>query len=109
MFTIIQPQFRTASIAWSRPTQPNGLLTNYILQYKASGSSSWTPVNVNAASKYQTFLSGTLQQGNSYDIRIAAKNSAGRGPFSGVITFVMSPASEMNKNIYIYKKTNKYS
>lgn len=66
--------------------------TDFVVQYKRSVASTWStfPERVSTA----TSLTVTaLVAGTSYDYRVAAVNSAGRGPWSSVVTAATATAA----------------
>ena len=71
------------SLEWTAPRDDGGCpIDEYILEYKAEGAFKWQP----ATSKSITATRYTMQdlpEETSYDFRVAAKNKAGAGPFSG--------------------------
>ena len=72
------------SIEWAAPPAPdrNGIITDYILQYKMSNASSYTttpPIST-------TFASITsLNEFTEYYVRVAAATSTGLGPYSNAV------------------------
>jgi hypothetical protein len=86
---LVQPQFTQLTLAWDEPSQPNGQLTQYVIQYR-QGSGRWVEITVSASAKYKLFTSG-FDSGSRYQVRIAAVNAAGRGPFSTPVQFTMRP------------------
>ena len=89
---LVQPQFTQLTLAWDEPSQPNGQLTQYVIQYR-QGSGRWVESTVSASAKYKLFTSG-FDSGSRYQVRIAAVNAAGRGPFSTPVLFTMEPPGE---------------
>ena len=51
---------------------------------------------VSASAKYKLFTSG-FDSGSSYQVRIAAVNAVGRGPFSTPVQFTMRPPGEWER------------
>jgi len=63
---------------WVSWTGVDGV-TDYVLEWRRKGTSSWTPINVMGRTTHpHTGLSAGMQ----YQYRIAAKNSGGMGPWS---------------------------
>ena len=89
---LVQPQFTQLTLAWDEPSQPNGQLTQYVIQYR-QGSGRWMESTVSASAKYKLFTSG-FDSGSRYQVRIAAVNAAGRGPFSTSVQFTIRPPGE---------------
>ena len=92
---LVQPQFTQLTLAWDEPSQPNGQLTQYVIQYR-QGSGRWVETTVSASAKYKLFTSG-FDSGSRYQVRIAAVNAAGRGPFSTSVQFTMQPPGEWER------------
>ena len=92
---LVQPQFTQLTLAWDEPSQPNGQLTQYVIQYR-QGSGRWVESTVSASAKYKLFTSG-FDSGSRYQVRIAAVNAAGRGPFSTPVQFTMQPPGEWER------------
>ena len=90
--TIVQPQFTQLTVAWSEPSQPNGALTQYIIQYRMNGGN-WNEIRATALSRYKVF-SSEFESGRRYQLRMAAVNAHGRGPFSTAVEFTMQPPGE---------------
>ena len=90
--TIVQPQFTQLTVAWSEPSQPNGALTQYIIQYRINRGN-WNEVRATALSRYKVF-SSEFESGRRYQLRMSAVNAHGRGPFSTAVEFTMQPPGE---------------
>ena len=60
----------------------NGEITGYTVEARASGEADRT-VNVNDGSAREATVSG-LNPSTEYTVTVAAVNSAGSGPFSGI-------------------------
>ncbi len=72
-------------VTWKPPSEPNGVITGYILHYRKSmdGSSSQHEFNLNADANSQT-LHG-LEVGKEYEIWINAKTRIGTGMRTGLV------------------------
>ena len=90
--TIVQPQFTQLTVAWSEPSQPNGALTQYIIQYRINRGN-WNEIRATALSRYKVF-SSEFESGRRYQLRMAAVNALGRGPLSTAVEFTMQPPGE---------------
>lgn len=61
----------------------NGVITRYIVSYKAKGASSrWQEIIVNYS--ISTLQIGSLEYYTLYEFKIAAETSINRGPFSNI-------------------------
>ena len=74
------------------PTESNGVITLYTLQYRVTGSDEWNEILVPGANTNYT-LTDLLSKTN-YDIRVAAHTSAGMGPFSEGTTIIVDITGE---------------
>ena len=71
------------------------MLTDYCIQYREAGSNlPFTEVYV--GSNTTVFHLTGLKPLYSYEVRVAANTSAGRGPFSSVVTSCRSPQHMFN-------------
>lgn len=80
---------QSVRLAWTAPSFNGGTaITDYVIEYAAAANSSvinWTVVS-RAASTSTTALVSGLTNGTSYQFRVSAVNSVGRGSASNVIT-----------------------
>ena len=75
---------RTLNAAWTAPAGANPAVTSYILQYRPTNSATWiqmSGVTDNATTKLKS-----LTASQSYDVRVAAVNAIGQGPFTAIAT-----------------------
>jgi hypothetical protein len=73
------------NLNWVAPQPVSGApVTDYIVQYRQTGTSAWTPVD--EGSTATTALITGLTDGVSYDFNVTAVNSAGPGPPTAVTT-----------------------
>lgn len=81
-----------AVVAWGEPVTPGGTIESYTIEYKRSSDSTWI-VDDSAYSDVDNlqYIFGNLAQSTSYDVRIAANSSAGKGAY--VSTTFTTPAS----------------
>ena len=77
------PTATTLSINFAAPYS-GGIVTSYVIQYRATGQSAWATYGTVSWIGWQT-LSGLLP-GTSYDVRVYATNAAGSGQPSAVFT-----------------------
>ena len=79
------PTSGTVPLTWSAPTNTGSAITDYVVQYKASKSSTWLTFADGTSSATGATVTGLLAT-TSYDFRIVAVNGAGTGPASNVVT-----------------------
>ncbi len=74
------------SLDWNAPENNGGAaITDYIVQYKLTSNNAWTDLS-GADSTATSATISNLTNGSEYQFRVAAKNSAGTGPWSTIIT-----------------------
>ncbi len=79
-------------IEWGEPAVPGGTIESYSIEYKRSSDATWTVADdIYSDVENLSYLIGSLTQATAYDVRIAANNSAGKGPYA-TISFT-TPAS----------------
>lgn len=72
------------TLNWFAPSNNGGAnITDYVVQYKTG--SSWIPYTDGLSAVTGAVLAG-LQNGTSHNLRVAAVNSAGQGPWSSTVT-----------------------
>jgi hypothetical protein len=70
----------TLAAAWSAPASPgSSAITDYVVSYKLGGTGTWTVFNDGVSTATSTTITG-LVNNSTYDITVAAKNTAGTGP-----------------------------
>jgi hypothetical protein len=79
--------YSTIGLSWSTSSS-GGTATSYTVQYRISGTSTWTS---QAALVTSTTIAG-LSAATSYDIQVIAGNSAGNGPASAILTTITAAA-----------------
>jgi hypothetical protein len=76
---------KAVALAWTAPASVNiGAVTDYIVQYRLQGSSTWTTFRDGTSTSRKATVTG-LVKGRVYEFRIAAKNKAGTGAWSVVV------------------------
>ena len=71
---------------WTPPGDAGGgAVTDYTVQYRAQGSSTWLTFNDGTSTTPSATITG-LTVGTTYEVRIAAVNAAGTGPWSTTAT-----------------------
>ena len=74
------PVFLSLSLS-QPPSQPNGVIVNYIILYRLDSDTS-TNQTATVGSNTTTFTLKNLEKDMIYVVRITAVNSVGQGPFS---------------------------
>lgn len=77
------PSITSIALTWAAPATAGGTVTDYVVQYAAAGTSFAAPTTF--ADGTSTALSATitgLASGTAYDVRVAAVNGAGTGPWA---------------------------
>jgi Fibronectin type III domain len=70
------------ALTWTAPASVNiGAVTDYIIQYRRAGSSTWITFRDGTSTARRATVTG-LSKGRAYYFRIAAKNKAGTGTWS---------------------------
>jgi hypothetical protein len=79
---VARPLNTAIGVSWAAPLSNGGLpLTSYVVQYKATASSSWTNVSLASPLATRVTISG-LTNNVTYDVRVAAVSSAGTGVYA---------------------------
>ncbi len=77
---------KKVSLSWSAPSASNGAsITDYVIQYRKSGSSTWLTFNDGVKTSRSATVTG-LSSGSTYQFRVQAKNDWGTGASSGTVT-----------------------
>ena len=67
---------RTVRVTWSRPTLgPGQVITGYSVQYRISGSTSYTTYSLSGSST--TYTIDSLNLGTAYEVRVALRGPLG--------------------------------
>lgn len=89
----------TLNAAWADTGTGGSAITDYTIQYRLTGSGSWTTWTHTASTTRSATITG-LTAASSYDVQVAAVNSVGTGPFSDPVTQTASaipPADTFNR------------
>jgi hypothetical protein len=75
---------RAVALTWTAPASVNiGTVTDYIVQYRVRGSSTWITFRDGTSTLRRATITGLIK-GRVYEFRIAAKNKAGTGTWSEI-------------------------
>ena len=75
----------TITISWSQPSSNGRNITDYDVQYRRSGNTTWISRSHDGTSRTAT-ISG-LDDGITYQIQVRAENSLGEGAWSSSVSF----------------------
>ena len=75
----------TVTLSWMSPDPPNGIITQYQVQYRITGGGSF---GNNQVTTNLTYTVTGLMTGTQYDFRVRAFTVVGRGPNSNVVIFI---------------------
>jgi hypothetical protein len=78
----------TITVSWQSPSS-GGATASYIVQFRFTGTTSWTNSSVVSATTCQL---SALQSATSYDIVVVAQNAIGAGAASTILTVVTASA-----------------
>ena len=76
----------TVTLSWMPPNPPNGIITNYRVQYRRSNSSSSSYNSVDTNTTDLTYTATGLNMNTEYDFRVSADTVVGRSDPSNVVT-----------------------
>ena len=77
------------TLTWSAPYSAV-TITDYIVQYRLTGASSWSTFADGTSASTGATVTG-LNHSSSYEFKVAAVNSDGTGPYSAAITVALHP------------------
>ena len=75
----------TVTLSWMSPDPPNGIITNYRVQYR-SDRSSYIQIDTNTNDLTYTYTVTGLSTNTEYDFRVRAYTVVGRSYRSNVVT-----------------------
>ena len=78
------PGVRSVTLAWNAPATGGAPITDYVIQRSTNGTT-WTTV-ADGVSTSRTYTVTGLSSGVTYRFRVAARNAAGTGANSAVVT-----------------------
>lgn len=74
----------SAKVSWSAPTVNADKVTDYTVQFRRSGTTTWLTASDGASTATSATISG-LAAGNTYSVRVRADGAAGSGPYSSEV------------------------
>lgn len=95
-------------LSWTAPENTGGSsITEYSILYSSDGGENWSPAVLTGSTLASYTVTG-LTIGTEYIFRVAARNSAGTGIYSGSSSSVMPPLwSEVTQNGQITMRDNR--
>ena len=81
----VTPDDAQAVLTWNAPASPDTAITDYLVDYKTSASSTWTPVKDGITAATGATVTG-LTNGTAYDFRVTADSAVGPGGISATVT-----------------------
>lgn len=91
-FTANEINFTAISVEWSRPSDPNGIIIIYEVEYTIENVSSSENFTAGQEESY-TIVLGGLEEFSTYSIRVRAYTSQGAGNYTTVIPVRTDPAA----------------
>ena len=76
----------SARLTWAVPVDGGSPITDYIVQFRLAGASVWSTFADPVTATPGATVTG-LVDGTDYQFRVAAKNAAGTGTFSGAVSY----------------------
>ena len=83
---IVNVTYTTITLSWMSPDTPNGIITNYRVQYRRTDSSSPDYTSVDTNTNDLTYTVTGLSTNAEYDFRVRADTVVGRSEPSNVVT-----------------------
>ena len=76
----------SVALAWTVPASLNGgVITDYVVQYRKTGTSKWLTFSHTASATRARKVAG-LTAGKSYQFKVAARTTSGNSPYTGVVS-----------------------
>jgi hypothetical protein len=76
---------RTVSLSWDLPASNGSVISDYLVQYSGNSGSSWTTLSRTASTSRSATVSG-LNNGGTYQFRVAAVTNFGNSVYSSAIS-----------------------
>ena len=83
--TVVQPQFKTVLVAWKPPSNVEGGIAEFVIQYRPMRGE-WVALKEPGYSYTKTFYD-VFEHSRRYEIRVAIINDGGSGPYSQSVQF----------------------
>ena len=91
----------TVTLSWLQPSVPNGIITQYQVQYRrTNGRDHYSNNQVNTMTTNLTYTVTGLKTGTEYNLRVRAFTVVRRGPSSNVVTAFVGKLEYMCKSIW---------
>ena len=74
----------TMTLSWMPPEMPNGIITQYQMEYSSGNSSDF--ISLNISNSILTYAVTVLTSNTEYVFRVRAFTVVGHGPFSDEVT-----------------------
>jgi hypothetical protein len=79
------PTSTTQPLTWTAPSAGSSPITDYLVQYRLAGATSWSTFADGTSTTTSATVTG-LTAGTTYEFHTAAVSAVGTGPFSATIT-----------------------
>ena len=79
------PGTTQVTLSWAAPINNGAAITDYVIKYRITGDSSWI-TKVDGVNTNTSYVVPNLLNATTYDFQVFAKNSAGDGVGSSVVT-----------------------
>ena len=80
---MLSNNFTAITATWTAPTNTGtAAISGYHLQYRVKGTSTWSSIDLSTTGTSHSIPS--LNSATTYQVQVAAKNSVGTGPYSGI-------------------------
>ena len=90
----VTPGATSLALEWQAPASDGGTaVTGYVVAHKMSSASDWTEVSVGAGALSHTVPE--LAGGTAYEVRVAAVNAVGWGPWASALAATLNAAPEV--------------
>ncbi|MGC4174053.1 fibronectin type III domain-containing protein [Demequina sp.] len=75
---------KVATITWAAPLEPNGTITNYVVEKRTGTTGTWTTA-ATVSGTTLTYQVKSLTNGTAYNFRVVAKTANGTGTYSSIV------------------------
>ena len=103
----IVPGKNSVKLSWAKDSQCPLPSTAYIIQYRASGTDTWTTVTLKASKTNYSYTVKGLKDNKKYQFRVATLNENGKGPFSKIAESKSYPLSVLTSRTTVKVKRGK--